>query len=131
MKTETVKEIPLKKLNKQAKEHLEFHKRIGNNAVSFIEDEHGTLRYKPNSVMNWLSENLPLPAPWYRGFPLNELAVAYCEKEITTRDYAVFYSQLGYSLCGYEEIWSGLMDRVLKAKDDKAVKRILKTYAKQ
>lgn len=122
------KTIPIKKLNKQAKEHLEFQKRLGNHDAVIVEDKNGTWRFKPNTVIEWLHIHLPLPAPWNNGLPLNDMWGAHCNKHITTRDFAIFYSQFGYSLGGYEEIWGDLMDKVLNAKSKKEIEKVLENY---
>lgn len=58
--------------------------------------ERGVLRWKSNSLMCWLGDTYT---------PYNAMAIAYQRKQFSIEDYMKFYRDIGYSLCGFAEIF--------------------------
>lgn len=56
----------------------------------------GILRYKKKPIMRWLSDHIDLNAMW----------MAYYEGEFTKKEFKQFYRNMGYSVSGFEEVWS-------------------------
>lgn len=63
-----------------------------------IEDEDGILRWSGNRLIRWLPGG-------ERGLDLGKMAAAYAAGAFSLSEYMAFYQGLGYSLCGFEEIF--------------------------
>jgi len=64
-----------------------------------IEDESGTYRWKPIEISRWLADTVNLDDMWK----------AYQQGAFTTEQFQLFYRQMGYSLCGYDEVWGDII----------------------
>lgn len=68
-------------------------------------DEHGVQRFVPGGVIVFLFENNQID--------MNRLFLAFMADEFTLEDYQEFYQDLGFSVCGFEEVFgegSGVAD---------------------
>jgi len=63
----------------------------------------GTIRYKTNNAIRWCCDHIDL----------NEMCIAFNYGAFTEEEYMQFYRDIGYSLCGFEEIFGDAMDRLL------------------
>ncbi len=73
--------------------------------VDTIIDQHGVQRFIENGVIAWLLESGPLD--------LNAMRLAYYEDKFSLNDYMEFYMGIGYSVCGFLEVFgegSGIAD---------------------
>ena len=66
-----------------------------------IENEHGTLRYQANQLIDWLWK--------HQRIDLNELWRAYGTGAWSRREFMQLYRDLGYSLSGFEEVWEAAL----------------------
>lgn len=55
----------------------------------------GVLRYKESQLMSWLCGHVNL----------NDMRIAYDRGKFSLGEYMQFYRDIGYSLCGFEEIF--------------------------
>lgn len=55
----------------------------------------GVIRWKPDPLMRWIRD---------RGDLMNDMAAAYQRGLFPLENYAKFYRDIGYSLCGYIEV---------------------------
>jgi len=60
----------------------------------------GVLRYKASPLARWI---------WGR-IDLNDMARAYNQGEFSLGEYMQFYRDIGYPLCGFEEIFGEVLD---------------------
>ncbi len=58
------------------------------------------LRWKANAVVNHMTTNL---------VDLNDLWRTFLEQKMPLEDMAAVYRMMGYSLCGFEEVFSSLL----------------------
>ena len=71
--------------------------------VIIVETEGGVYRFKENSLVCWLTT--PVPPTDNVLVDLNLLYIAYDRGAFTLEDYMAFYRDMGYSLCGFIEIF--------------------------
>jgi hypothetical protein len=67
-----------------------------------IEDRDGVYRYEEKPITRWLCSQVNL----------NQMAIAYQGGQFSTAEFMQFYREIGYSLCGFEEIWGDEMDEM-------------------
>lgn len=60
-----------------------------------IERVKGIVRWQVNPLMRWISERIDL----------NEMCVAAQRNQFSADDYMKFYRDMGYSLCGFLEVF--------------------------
>lgn len=85
-----------------------------------MKDEHGTLRYKANPLVRWLTDRMgdshehhwmirreDAPCP-----TLNSMAVAFAQGAFPLADYMQFYRDMGYSLSCFEEVFGEALDQM-------------------
>lgn len=71
-----------------------------------VEDEEAVYRYKPNGVIVWLfNQGL---------IEMNKIWSAHVNGAFSIEDLMQFYRELGYSLGGFEEIFSEQLDEMEK-----------------
>lgn len=63
-----------------------------------VEDSAGVYRFQPNALFRWSVDE--------GGLDLNRMAMAYGQGKFTLEEYMEFYRGLGYSLCGFMEIFA-------------------------
>lgn len=97
--------IPKEEVATQHEDILLFLDALGIHDYLFIEDENGTWRFRENKLQELLRES-------NHTYDLNRLAVMV-GKHFRPREWVIFYMGMGYSLCGFEEIFGETMDRVL------------------
>lgn len=79
---------------------------VNGEPVTTIIDDNGTQRFIENGVVRWLVDANVIS--------LNDMCLAYHKDQFNLDDYMEFYMSLGYSVCGFEEIFgegSGVADR--------------------
>ena len=73
--------------------------------VETVIDKHGAQRFMENEVVVWLLDTGQLD--------LNKMAMAFHEGHFSLGAYMEFYMSIGYTVCGFEEIFgegSGVAD---------------------
>ena len=63
--------------------------------ATYIEDEHGTWRFKRDTLVDWLLET--------KQVDLNRMAIDFENGSFSGDDYMQFYQGIGYSLSGFCE----------------------------
>ena len=76
-------------------------------------DEHGTIRFKPNSIVQYLLEA--------GGIDLNHLAYTGITQKWCNNDWEQFMQLIGYSVSGYGDL-SEVRDHILEQADEMADK---------
>jgi hypothetical protein len=61
-----------------------------------VKDEHGTLRFKKNEIVNFLFEYATS-----HGFDMNNLVLKVCKGEFSKADFSQLNQLIGYPVCGY------------------------------
>lgn len=65
-------------------------------------------RFQANKLFDWVSSQISL----------NDMREAFLEGKFDIKEYVYFYMDIGYSLCGFEDVWGGEIDNVLGIKRD-------------
>ena len=86
----------------------EYHFAVKLTDHPIIRDSHGTLRYKAKPIMRWLADNVSL----------NDMAYAHSDGVFDRDSFMQFYRDMGYSLSGFEEIWSTVLDEMEFGKEE-------------
>lgn len=94
--------VPRKEVKKDYLDHV----LISDHPI--IEDKNGIFRYKAKPMMIWLCDQIDLNVMW-RQFQYGTFS---------RDEFMQFYRDIGYSLCGFEEVWGGAMDNILGIKRD-------------
>lgn len=63
----------------------------------------GVYRFMEKPIMRWMCDN---------GVDLNAMCIAHEEGDFSLKEYMQFYMDIGYSLCGFSEIFGGAIDRM-------------------
>jgi len=64
--------------------------------VEKIENGKPIWRFDEKPIMKWISSQIDL----------NKMKIAFLDGEFSKEEYKQFDRDIGYSLCGFEEIWS-------------------------
>lgn len=93
---------------------MEFCDIVRPDGVFIVEDSHGTWRFIENGLTSYLrgmlSDN--------KIYDLNKMRLDSFDNKFTTREYIWYYMDMGYSLCGYYEVWGDCIDKVLGVRRD-------------
>lgn len=76
--------------------------RVGDFEFPTYIDDQGTQRFITNSVIDFLTRRCQNKIS--HGIDLNQLCLDYHAGKFTKEDLLLFYVQLGYSVCGLEEL---------------------------
>ena len=74
-----------------------------------VEDKYGTYRFKRIPIMRYLCDNINL----------NKMREAFIDNKFSLKEYVQFYMDIGYSFCGFEEVWGETMDEILEIQRDR------------
>lgn len=77
-------------------EWAQFQAKLSTHPI--IRDKNGVIRYQANRLVKWLFDSGNLD--------LNAMRVAYIYGAFSKEEYMQFYRDLGYSLSGFEEVFS-------------------------
>ncbi len=66
--------------------------------VESIENGKPVWRFEEKRIMKWLQRHIDL----------NDMRIAFLDGVFSKDDYKQFYRDIGYSLCGFEEVFSQL-----------------------
>lgn len=125
--------IPLEEVRLSSYEDMVDLANIFNHDI--IEDLHGTWRWKRNMLTNWMHAFAPVYMPSIlstnaEGIPpyckstnarasidLNNLWLDYSAKVYSMEELMKYYMQIGYSLCGYSEVFEQRTAKEFKLPD--------------
>ena len=80
-------------------------------------NDKGRYRFQTKPIMRYLCDNIDLCEMWCN----------FHEDKFSLKEYVQFYMDIGYSLCGFEEVWGDTMDEVLEIiRDGKTGEEILR-----
>lgn len=72
--------------------------KVDNRLYSTIIDDNGIQRFIANNVLVYLLSNSPAVI-------LNDIALEYQYGKITKQSYQEFHMLIGYSVCGFQDLW--------------------------
>lgn len=88
-------------------ERYHFQVQLTNHPI--IRDKDGTLCYRPRPTILWLRNHVNLNDMWF--------VFGQLHSQFTTEDFMQFYRDIGYTLQGFEEIWSDVLDEMASIYD--------------